>query len=533
MKKFNLVVALFACSLLSSCGGANTNNNLCTVSFETNGGSTIDPVQVVKGNKLKKPKDPTSDKATFSMWCNEKRLVTPYDFSRPVMSDMTLYAKWGNHIFSVSSGTLDNLSVTGVNGEPLNEVLVLEEEDLKLKVTVSGNNEYFIPPFLDIEIDDSVSLDQDEYAIDIADDFKSATLTIYGEEVVGDIVISGKAINLDNSYISSISSCYGLNADAYYKVALKGESVTFTFTALDNYQLPEIENILININNSDEWFNPTTSSSNTDATFIYNRSYDEVTLEIYPNDQDITYINVKLRAPNFSLLEEVPWAQIARVAENNTASQYFYIGESKNILVNNCLHKVRIIDFNHDDLADGTGKAGITFEFENVISDQNGGYINFPKWGNKSDDFPNSILNNQLNSDADCVFSKLPVVLKDLIKDVKKEYVLNKQKQFYDTKLFPLSKTELCGDVSPDKVHVPDEGKIYAFYNLGGPTDTIKSERFKFDTIGNNCPYWTRTPAVNDGIWLTKNSSDPLANFITVDRNFGYSDITVAPAFCI
>ncbi len=66
----------------------------CTVTFETNGGSAIDPVRVEKGKSIEEPEEPTKDKATFDCWCSDEDLTTEYDFSTPVTQDITLYAKW-------------------------------------------------------------------------------------------------------------------------------------------------------------------------------------------------------------------------------------------------------------------------------------------------------------------------------------------------------------------------------------------------------------------------------------------------------
>lgn len=61
-------------------------------------------------------------------------------------------------------------------------------------------------------------------------------------------------------------------------------------------------------------------------------------------------------------LEEASWDFIAQVAENGTASQYFRVGEEKSVLLDNGLTvRVAIMGFNEHPLADGTGKAGITF----------------------------------------------------------------------------------------------------------------------------------------------------------------------------
>lgn len=83
-----------------------------TVSFETNGGSPIEPQAVADGGKITRPAPPKKDGFAFENWYKESTFVQVYDFSVAVTGDMTLYAKW-----------------TAVNRESL---LVLIEESNKL-----------------------------------------------------------------------------------------------------------------------------------------------------------------------------------------------------------------------------------------------------------------------------------------------------------------------------------------------------------------------------------------------------------------
>ena len=65
-----------------------------TVTFETNGGSAIDAVEIPGGSVLEKPTDPTKDDVVFAGWYSDEDLTKAYDFSAAVTADMTLYAKW-------------------------------------------------------------------------------------------------------------------------------------------------------------------------------------------------------------------------------------------------------------------------------------------------------------------------------------------------------------------------------------------------------------------------------------------------------
>lgn len=73
-------------------GGITT---LYTVSFDSNGGSAVQPKQVASGSNFQKPTDPVKTGYTFAGWYTENTLSNPYNFTTNIVtSDITLYAKW-------------------------------------------------------------------------------------------------------------------------------------------------------------------------------------------------------------------------------------------------------------------------------------------------------------------------------------------------------------------------------------------------------------------------------------------------------
>ena len=65
-----------------------------TLTFDTMGGSRIDPVTVRHGNAVAKPKDPVNGGYIFDGWYTDKTFRHRYDFSTPLTEDITIYAKW-------------------------------------------------------------------------------------------------------------------------------------------------------------------------------------------------------------------------------------------------------------------------------------------------------------------------------------------------------------------------------------------------------------------------------------------------------
>lgn len=94
------------------------------------------------------------------------------------------------------------------------------------------------------------------------------------------------------------------------------------------------------------------------------------TLSINQINQDLTIVaNERVHFD----LNELSWDSISRISDEGRASYYFQIGDIKTVIVNSIAHTVRIIDFNHDTIFNSGGKkAGITFDFADLISDSNG-----------------------------------------------------------------------------------------------------------------------------------------------------------------
>ena len=65
-----------------------------TVTFDFDNGSDVKTEKVENGKTISAPAAPTKDGYVFAGWYTDKALTQKYDFSKPVIDDMTLYAKW-------------------------------------------------------------------------------------------------------------------------------------------------------------------------------------------------------------------------------------------------------------------------------------------------------------------------------------------------------------------------------------------------------------------------------------------------------
>ena len=65
-----------------------------TVTFDFDNGSEVKTEKVENGKTISAPAAPTKEGYVFDGWYTDVALTQKYDFSKPVIDDMTLYAKW-------------------------------------------------------------------------------------------------------------------------------------------------------------------------------------------------------------------------------------------------------------------------------------------------------------------------------------------------------------------------------------------------------------------------------------------------------
>lgn len=222
-------------------------------------------------------------------------------------------------------------------------------------------------------------------------------------------------------------------------------------------------------------------------------------------------------------------------------------------LSNGSVTAVRIIGFKHDDKADGDNKAGITFEFSEMI-----GFEPMSTRGSNEGGWKYSDLRTQLNSSY---LDMLPADLRNQIVEVNKS--TNNTGKAYDSSLktFDVS----CVTTTPDKLWLPSyteivgiidnetpdstqedmaellnaEGSQYQLYADLGVSQTDKvtnavslntADNIKVPGQQNQELHWTRTPnPVDSNYAYTVNNLDGTCNEShTVAYRYG-----IAPCFCI
>jgi len=94
-----------------------------TVTFNSQGGSTVPSQNVIEGEKAEEPADPTKDENVFDGWYKDSSYNDAWDFENEVvMSDVTIFAKWivNQYTFSLDmvTGNIGTGSIDTVTSDP-------------------------------------------------------------------------------------------------------------------------------------------------------------------------------------------------------------------------------------------------------------------------------------------------------------------------------------------------------------------------------------------------------------------------------
>ena len=192
-------------------------------------------------------------------------------------------------------------------------------------------------------------------------------------------------------------------------------------------------------------------------------------------------------------LNDFTWAQIDYISKNGLMSDYFNIGDTKNVTIGSATYVVEIVGFSHDDRADGSGKVGLTFGLNDCLNtdyQMNSSNTNSGGWENCA--FRTTLRGN--------IWNQLPSDLRDVIKEVTKKTsaggasgIIN---NIGDT-LFLFAEKEILGRKT---YSVDGEGTQYARF-------TTSDTRIK--KLNGSATHW----------WLRSPYSSASTNFCAVDTS--------------
>ena len=198
-------------------------------------------------------------------------------------------------------------------------------------------------------------------------------------------------------------------------------------------------------------------------------------------------------------------------------------------------YEVRIIGINHDDKSDGAGKAGLTFQFKNLLNDaapMNPTDTNDGGWGA-------SVLRSSMNErSAGTIGASVPQDLWDAIVQVDKGYTASSTTDASVTtspdKLFIASYHELTGSIWSGWLSFPwlvSEGAQYEFYQSytiinNAPNDILKK---MLSSSGSSAIWWQRSvdPTSTNGFTFVYLNGNPRVSY------YASASYGVCPCFCL
>lgn len=230
--------------------------------------------------------------------------------------------------------------------------------------------------------------------------------------------------------------------------------------------------------------------------------------------------------------------QVEAIASAGLASEYFNVGDEKNIeLTSGEVITIVILGFDHDDLADGSGKAPISIGMKNLLATtyrMNASNTNSGGWN--SSEMRTSTMNTLLNL--------LPAGWKNIIKSVKKKATAGGQSTSITTssdKLFLFSLAELASksglensdsSIGNNSATYELEGEQYEYFqNTVGDVDIYEDCSALVKKLSNGSGsanyWWLRSPRLDgsNAFWCVSTTGDVNYYFSASNSNgvcFGF-----------
>lgn len=173
------------------------------------------------------------------------------------------------------------------------------------------------------------------------------------------------------------------------------------------------------------------------------------------------------------------WSTIILACQTGNVPEEWTVGSQKAMTINGVDYPIDIIGKNHDDYADGSGKAPLTFQMHDSYDERNlmhSSNTNSVGWTNCA----------MRSTHLPAFLNMMPAEVKAAIRDVQKKSSAGNQSSSIQTtndKLFLLSEIEIFGSTT---YSFAGEGKQYDYYKAGN--SKVKK------LAGGASRWWERSP---------------------------------------
>lgn len=206
------------------------------------------------------------------------------------------------------------------------------------------------------------------------------------------------------------------------------------------------------------------------------------------------------------------WAQIIKACQTNKVPETWTVGSQKPMTINRTAYTIDIIGKNHDDYADGSGKAPLTFQLHDCYADRkmmNGGSTNAGGWTSCT----------MRTTDLPAILALMPTEVQNGIREVNKLASAGSKSSTINTtadKLFLLSEIEIFGNIT---YSASGEGTQYDYYKVGN--SKVKNYN------GSANYWWQRSPRIGNYSSFCAVSNSGLADYISANDVY-----CISFAFC-
>lgn len=173
------------------------------------------------------------------------------------------------------------------------------------------------------------------------------------------------------------------------------------------------------------------------------------------------------------------WETIIAACRSGDVPDSWAIGNSKNMTINGTEYQIDIIGKNHDDYADGSGKAPLTFQLHNSY----GTAYAMKSTSTNAGGWKECAMRK---THLPAVLALMPTEVQSGIREVSKTTAAKSSDKWLETvpdKLFLLSEVETFGSTANSEA---GEGSQYTYYETGG--STVKTLN------GTATSWWLRSP---------------------------------------
>lgn len=195
-----------------------------------------------------------------------------------------------------------------------------------------------------------------------------------------------------------------------------------------------------------------------------------------------TGYDITFKPPYDPVFANNTWEQIIEACHNNEVPDTWKVADQKPMTINGVDYQIDIIGKNHDDYADGSGKAPLTFQLHDFYGTRNN--MNASK--TKVNSWQKSDMRLTHLSD---ILALMPTEVQSGIRQVNKRTSAGNRSSTIQTtadKLFLLSEIEIFGSTT---YSFSNEGTQYDYYKAGN------SKQKKY--LGSNNLWWGRSPHNN------------------------------------